>query len=149
MPSVARIEIQQAFNALSAQDVGGDDLLHVNGTDGGVEGIVGHDLDNRALLAETEATGHDHVHLVGDAVFLNRCVEVFYDFRTFGSLATRTATAEYLDVRGSGLKPAGSDGTGAFVGLPDGQRFGRFPSDAFESIGRVDFHYCWISNDDF
>ena len=46
----------------------------------GVEGVVGDNLHDGTLLAETEATRGDDIHLVGNAILLKTSIQVIYDF---------------------------------------------------------------------
>ena len=130
-----RILVQQALHLAAANDVGGDDLLHVVRPDRGVERTVGDDLDDRSFLAESETARHQDVHLVGDAVFPEGLPEVFHDFRTFGGLAARASAAQDLQVRGAFVQSAGFLRNGAVSLLPNGQGLGGRPSDALEGIG--------------
>ena len=98
------VNIEQTLYTATADDVLLDNLGSVLGLHLGVEGVVRHDLDNGALLAEAEATGSDHIHLVGDTVLFNSGLEVIYDFVAVGRLATGTAAAQHLQVLGSRSK---------------------------------------------
>ena len=90
-----RVLVEQALDLLALDDVRRDDLFHVIRTDGGVEGVVRHNFDNGAFLAEAEAAGNEDVDLVGDPAFLQHGLETFYDPGTFGGLATGTAAAAF------------------------------------------------------
>ena len=125
------ILVKQALHLVAADDVGGDNLFHVVRADGGVEGVVGDNLDDGAFLAEPEAAGNNHFHFVGHAVGLERCAEVFYDLCTVGGFATGTAATQDLHVRRTFFKAAGRFLDGFVAFLPDGQLFNSFPSDVF------------------
>ena len=70
----------------------------------GVESVVGHHLHNGALLAETEATRGDDIHLVGDTVLLESGFQVVNDFVAVGCLTTGTTAAQHLQMLGSRCK---------------------------------------------
>ena len=130
----ARIHVQEAFHLPAADDVGGDDLLHVVRPDRSVERVVRDDLDDGAFFAESEAARHQHVHLVGDAVLRERGPEILHDPCTFGGLATGAAAAEDLQVRRPLLQTAGFLRGRSVAGLPDGKRLGGLPSDVRKDI---------------
>ena len=127
--------VEEPFHPLAANDVGGDYLFHVVGTDAGVERVVGNDLYDRAFLAETEATGDKDFHLAVYPVLGERSAEVLHDLCALGSLATGTAAAENLHMRGAFVEAAGEVRGGLVALLPYGECRRGFPSDAFKGIG--------------
>ena len=83
-----------------------DNLLGIFRLNLSVEGVIGNHFHDGAFLTEAEATGHDYFNLVGNAIVFNDSLEALDDFRTARSLATRTATAEQLNVLGTHSKTA-------------------------------------------
>ena len=140
--SATRILVEEAFHLFSAQNVGGDNLLHILRMHGGVEGIVRDNLDNGAFFAEAEAAGNHHLHLIGHPVGGQAGAEVLHDFGTVGGFATGTAAAEDLHVRRSLLQAAGVFLQSLVAFLPQGKRLDGFPSDVFQFSCRSDSHIC-------
>ena len=68
-----------------------DDALSILGFHLGVESVVGHNLDDGAALAETEATGLDNLHVVGQTLLGKDVFEVFDNLEAVGALASGTA----------------------------------------------------------
>ena len=100
------VDIEQTFDALSANDVRLDNLLGILGCDLRIERVVGNHLDDGAFLAEAEATSGHHVNLVGDFVLVDDPLQVLHNLVAVRGLATRTAAAQQLQVRCSASQTA-------------------------------------------
>jgi hypothetical protein len=68
-----------------------DDALSILGLHLSIEGVVGHNLDDGAALAETEAAGLDDLYVIAETFFGKDFMEVFDDLEAIGALATGTA----------------------------------------------------------
>ena len=73
------VDIEQTLDATATNDVLLNDFGSILGLHLSVEGVVGDNLHDGTLLAETEATGGDDIHLVGNAVLLEGGIQVIYD----------------------------------------------------------------------
>ena len=89
-----RFDIEQTFHQFLADDVAFHDLFGIFRLDLHIEHVVGHDLDDRALRAETEAAGLDHAHVVFQPVFLDVFAQVFHHFLRIRCMAARSSAAE-------------------------------------------------------
>ncbi len=98
------VNIEQTLHATTANDVLLNDFGSILGLHLGVEGVVGDNFHDRALLTETEATRGDHIHFVGDAVLLECGIQVVNDFVAIGCFTSRTTAAQYLQTLGSSRK---------------------------------------------
>ena len=71
-----------------------NDLFGIIGSDLHIENIVGHDLDDGALGAETEAAGLDDADVIFKTVFFDVFVEIVHQLPGVGGMASGTAAAE-------------------------------------------------------
>ena len=85
------VGIEQLGDLTTLDDVLVDDAFHVLGLHLGVEGVVGHDLHDRAFFAETEATGLDDLHIVGEAFLGENLMEIVDDLEAVAGLTSGTA----------------------------------------------------------
>ena len=88
---VLGIGVEQVGHFTTFDDVLVDDAFGILGFHLCVEGVVGHNLDDGAALAETEASGLDDLYVVGEAFFGKDILEVFDNLKAVGAFATGTA----------------------------------------------------------
>lgn len=76
------IDVEQVLHLVAIDDVLLDDFSRIAGLYLNIEGIVRDNLDDRSLLAETEATRTNHLHFVLQSRFDNRRMEILHDLLT-------------------------------------------------------------------
>ena len=103
-------DIDQTFDQLVADDVLLDDVFRIFGFDFHVEDVVGHDLDDRALGAETEASGLDHVDVFFQSGGLDFGAQIGDDVLTVGDQAAGIAADEDVFLLGIGFGPGQPQG---------------------------------------
>ncbi len=86
--------VQEALDLAALHDLLGDDLLGVLRLDLDVKGFGGEDLDDRALLAEAEASGLDDLDLVLDALGLGFALQGLVDLDALVGLAAGAGADE-------------------------------------------------------
>ena len=117
-------DVEEAFDQLVVDDVLFDDVLRVFGLDLDVEDVVRHDLDDRALGAETEATGLDDIHVVFKTSGLDFGTEVGDDVLTVGDQAAGIAADEDVFLLGIRLGTREAKRESAFGGIIHGHQVG-------------------------
>ena len=90
------VGIEQPLYPLAAHDMFVDDLLHILLPHLGVEGVVGNYFHDRALFAESEAAGADHVDLLGESMFGHLLTQPLIDALTARGMTACAATGENL-----------------------------------------------------
>ena len=93
---VLGVGVEQLGHLATLDDVLLDNAEGILGGNVGVEGVVGHDLDDGALLAEAEATGLDDLHLLGQTLLGENLVEIVDDLEAVGGLASRAAADQNM-----------------------------------------------------
>ncbi len=88
---VLGVGVEQLGHLAALDDVLLDDAACILGLHLGVESVVGHNLDDGAALAETEAAGLDNLHVVGQTLLGKDILEVFDNLEAVGALASGTA----------------------------------------------------------
>ena len=88
---VLRIGVEQIGHLTTLDNMLVDDALGIFGLHLCVEGVVGHNLDDGATLAEAEATGLDNLYVVAETFLGKDFLEVFDNLEAVGALASGTA----------------------------------------------------------
>ena len=93
---VLGVGVEQLGDLTTLDDVLVDNAFHILGFHLCVEGVVGHDLHDGALLAETEATGLDDLDLFGETLLGQDFLEVLNDLEAVGGFASGTAADQNM-----------------------------------------------------
>ena len=91
---VLRIHIEQLGHLTTFYQMFLNNTTDILGFHLSIESIVGHNLNDRTFLAETEATGLNHLHLVLKVLLLKNILEVFDNIQAVAGFASSTATDE-------------------------------------------------------
>ena len=93
---VLGVGVEQLGDFTTLDDVLVDDTLHILGFHLGVEGVVGHDLHDGALLAEAKAAGLDDLDVVLQALLSEDLVEIVDDLEAVAGFASGTAADQNM-----------------------------------------------------
>ena len=85
------VGVEQVGHLTAFDDVLVDDALSILGFHLCVEGVVGHNLDDGAALAESEAAGLDDLYVVAQTLLGKDILEVFDNLEAVGAFASGTA----------------------------------------------------------
>ena len=90
------VGVEQLGDLTAFNDVLVDDALDVLRLHLGVEGVVGHNLDDGALLAEAEAAGLDDLNVVRETLLGEDLVEIVDDLEAVAGFASGTAADQNM-----------------------------------------------------